>query len=68
MFNPSYLLCPGLNLEMYLDKNQYLPGFVQETGAYMVVHEFGTYPIIDERAVGLSPGQINYVAMSAVGN
>ena len=52
---------------MYLNKNQYIPGFAQETGAHMVVHEFGSFPTIDESAVGLSPGEITYVSMSAVG-
>ena len=56
----------GLNVKIFIERNEYLKGFTSGNGVRVVVHPFDTQPFVSESGVSLSTGTANYMGMRMV--
>ncbi len=63
----SSLVCPGLNLEMYVDQPLYMAGALsQSAGVRVVVHPPDDHPLVDEMGINVLPGTDTSIALRTV--
>lgn len=56
----------GLNLRLYLQEHEYVPGLAEGVGFRLDIHDFGTLPFVEENGLALAPGLENFIAMKRV--
>ncbi|CAH1776112.1 unnamed protein product [Owenia fusiformis] len=56
----------GLNLVLYLDGRNYMPGITQGSGAILVVHEFDTTPYPSQAGIAINVGTETRLALKMV--
>ena len=56
----------GLDLQVYIDDDEYVPGLKHERGLRMDVHAFDTIENVAENGISVPPGKLTYIGMTLV--
>ncbi|XP_059164362.1 acid-sensing ion channel 1C-like [Physella acuta] len=56
----------GLELTLFIETDEYLPGITHNKGVRVVIHEQGTVPFPDEEGLSVMPGTNTYIGIKQI--
>ena len=59
-------LCTGLQLKLFLETDEYLPGITNSQGIQVVIHDQGTLPFPGEEGLAVRAGTETFIGLRRV--